>query len=222
MILFRVIRGITHLDKTTQTFVPEHLPKSSELYQALVGKKEMLSFGIDLSQSASKALSESFTTALPYLFMVGIVAVSAYYQQRQVQGRNPGQEIPAQQKMLMRIFPLMFILFSYAAPAALVVYFIVSNLYRIAQQAYITRSLYSGEDSLGAQAAKAQLESKKLREASGEKPGFLDRLTGPAASPSTGPTASARPAKADARPTPPAANRPPAGSNRSRKKKKRR
>ena len=50
----------------------------------------------------------------------------------------------------MRILPWMLPVFSFTMPAALVVYFVISNLYRIGQQGYITRSLYSGEDSLGA------------------------------------------------------------------------
>jgi YidC/Oxa1 family membrane protein insertase len=221
MLLFRVIRGITHVDSKTGLFVPEHLTKTSELYKALVGKKEMLSFGIDLSQSASKALAKGFTTGLPYLAMVAVVAFSAYYQQKQVAGRNPGQEIPSQQKMLMRIFPLMFIFFSYASPAALVVYFITSNLYRIGQQGYITRSLYTGEESLGAQAARAAKETKELREAAGEKPGLLDRLTAQPPKPTPKPTTRPAPANGAGRPANPQASARPPG-NRSRKKKKRR
>ena len=50
--------------------------------------------------------------------------------------------------MIMRILPWMLPVFSFTMPAALVVYFVISNLYRIGQQGYITRSLYSGEDSL--------------------------------------------------------------------------
>jgi len=59
------------------------------------------------------------------------------------------------------------VVFAFVSPAALVVYFVVSNLYRIGMQAYITRSLYHGEDSLGAQAQKASLEAKKLKEEAG-------------------------------------------------------
>ena len=51
--------------------------------------------------------------------------------------------------MLMKILPYMLPVFSFTMPAALVVYFVVSNLFRIGQQAYITRSLYRGEDSPG-------------------------------------------------------------------------
>ena len=62
------------------------------------------------------------------------------------------------------------------APSALVVYFIVSNLYRIGMQAYITRTLYHGEDSLGAQAQKASAEAKQLQKESGGASDALPRL----------------------------------------------
>ena len=105
---------------------------------------------------------------LPHVILVVIVAVSSYYQQKQIQGRNPNAEMPPQQKMLMRLMPLpCSCSFAFVAPSALVVYFVMSNLYRIGMQYYITRTLYHGEDSLGAQAQRAAAEAKKLKEAEG-------------------------------------------------------
>src|SRR3546814_4333200 len=100
----------------------------------------MMSFGVNLAESSSAALSEGFCHGLPHVGMVAIVAVSSYYQQKQIQGRNPDAEVPPQQKMLMRIMPLMFVVFAFVSPAALVVYFVTSNLYRIGMQHYITRT----------------------------------------------------------------------------------
>src|SRR3546814_2521745 len=98
----------------------------------------MMSFGVNLAESSSAALSEGFCHGLPHVGMVAGVAVSSYYQQRQIQGRNPDAEVPPQQKMLMRIMPLMFVVLAFVSPAALVVYFVTSNLYRIGMQPYIT------------------------------------------------------------------------------------
>ena len=67
----------------------------------------------------------------------------------------------------MRILPWMLPVFSFTMPAALVVYFVISNLYRIGQQGYITRSLYSGEDSLGAQARRSREEAQAKENAGG-------------------------------------------------------
>jgi YidC/Oxa1 family membrane protein insertase len=156
--------------------------------------------------------------------------VTSYYQQKQIQGRNPNAEMPPQQKMIMRLMPAMFVFFAFVSPSALVVYFITSNLYRIGMQAYITRTLYHGEDSLGAQAQKASLEAKKLKEAEGG-PELLPRLgkrakaaETPAAEPSASSaatTASSEPTAARTSPPAPTA-RTTSTQNRSKKKKKRR
>ena len=164
------------------------------------------------------------------------MALTSYYQQKQIQGRNPNAEMPPQQKMLMRLFPAMFVVIAFVSPSALVVYFVTSNLYRIGMQAYITRTLYHGEDSLGAQAHRASAEAKKLKEEDGG--------TGPAAPPRAPQgRRRARSRDGDAPPTTPASARrrgdqrlrrkprrtppptsrtTPAAQNRSKKKKKRR
>jgi YidC/Oxa1 family membrane protein insertase len=222
MILYNVVRGLTRLGEDG-TFDPKHLDHTSKLFEQLNPAKEMVAFGVDLAESASNALSDSFIHGLPHVVMVAIVALSSYYQQKQIQGRNPNAEIPPQQKMLMRLMPAMFVVFAFVSPAGLVVYFVVSNLYRIGMQHYITRTLYHGEDSLGAQANKAALEAKKLR----AEQGGSDLL------PRVGRKAQAVEATATETvpPSPPAgasavAPRPPTsrtgGANRSKKKKKRR
>jgi len=238
IILYNVVRGLTNTPGTQETFAPKYLDEGSNLFQDLAGADEMMAFGVDLAESASKALSTGFFHGLPHVLMVAIVAVSSYYQQRQIQGRNPNAEIPPQQKMLMRLMPAMFVVFAFVSPAALVVYFVTSNLYRIGMQHYITRTLYHGEDSLGAQAHKASLEAKQLREEHGDT-GVLPRLgrkarateataddgTAPeAAKPAAPPKAAPRqgnPARSGNGSTPSPTSRTGA-QNRSKKKKKRR
>lgn len=226
MLLFQLIRGLTRT-APDGGFDPDHLDQGTKLFQDLVGDNEMLAFGVDLAQSASKALGEGFVHGLPHVAMVAIVAVSSYYQQKQIQGRNPDAEIAPQQKMLMRIMPLMFVFFAFVSPAALVVYFVVSNLYRIGMQHYITRTLYHGEESLGAQAAKAAKEAKALAAEEGG-PDLLPKLGRKKAVEATATdTTAATPAKpSKATTTAPGSSPSPTsrtgGANRSKKKKKRR
>jgi YidC/Oxa1 family membrane protein insertase len=239
LLLFRVVRGLVRKGSDGK-FNPKYLDHTSDLFRNLHHTDKMMSFGIDLAQSASSALKVSFAHGLPQLVLVAVVAVSSYYQQKQIQGRNPNAEIPAQQKMLMRLMPAMFVVFAFVSPGALVIYFVVSNAYRILMQAYITRTLYHGEDSLGAQAHRAAEESKKLKEEHGA-PQVLPRIgkrkdaietratevkpvppapTPPASTASNGAKATNGSARNGAGPTPP---RPRTGaSNRSKKKRKRR
>ena len=141
IVLFQVLNGLTRTGEDG-TFDPKYLDQGSQLYQDLSGSTEMMSWGLNLAESAAQALQVSFVHGLPYIVLIIAVAGTSYAQQRQISGRNPGAEIPAQQKMLLRIMPLFFAFISFNFAAGLVIYFLVSNLYRIAQQAYISHSLY--------------------------------------------------------------------------------
>src|SRR5215471_9754408 len=185
-ILFWVVRGLTtpakfvsvqymvqgyHLSPptiVTPGFHPKYLASTTALYQALVGQTKMMSFGIDLADSPARALTGGILHAIPYLLLVAAIAVLSWYQQKQIMGRNAGAEVTQQQQLMMRIGPLMYVFFAFISQAAIGIYFLVSTLWRVGQQAFITRSMYKGEDSVGAQAQRAMAEmraEKKKQEA---------------------------------------------------------
>ena len=158
----------TPIPRGDLAFDPDFLSRDTALYDDLSGRLEMVSWGVDLSRSASDALSEGIVGALPYFLMILIVLVTSLVQQRQIQGRQSQAAMPPQQQMMMKLIPYMLPVFSYVMPGAVVVYFIISNMVRIAQQAYITLSFYRGEDSLGAQVAKQRAAATKEVEAGPE------------------------------------------------------
>lgn len=123
-------------------FQPKHLDPSSRLYEDLTNTNEMSSLGMNLAQSAQQALSHGAGTAAPYILLVMAVAGTSYYQQRQIAGRPGATSVNPQQQMLLKIMPVFFAFISLTLPAGLVVYFLVSNLFRIGQQALITRTMY--------------------------------------------------------------------------------
>ncbi len=133
---------LTGASNDLQAFHPAYVAKGSDLSIDLSSETEMLFLGFDLSRSASTAFSQSFGAALPYVFLILIVFVSSWVQQRQIRGRNPDATVNPQQQMLMKVMPFFLPVISFNLDAALVMYFVVSNLYRIVQQAYITRTLY--------------------------------------------------------------------------------
>ncbi len=141
-----------------RNFDPGYISDSSELYQSLAQTNTMKSWGLDMSESASQALGVSIGHAIPYLLLILVVLVTSVYQQRQISGRNPGAMGNPQQQAIMKIMPYFLPVFSFAMPAGLVVYFFVSNLWRVGQNAFITRTLYGAEDSLGRQAIAARDE----------------------------------------------------------------
>lgn len=148
IILYQVIQGLTRTG-ADGNFDPKYLDESSELYRDLSQTDQMLSLGIDLAESASKALQDSFGHGLPYIALILAVAATSYIQQKQISGRNPNAEMPQQQKILLRVMPVFFAFISFNFAAALVVYFLVSNLYRIGQQAYISKKIYGTESVFG-------------------------------------------------------------------------
>lgn len=173
LLLFRLIQGLTRrtveacpevvAEGVDKCFDPRYLDQGSQLYGDLVGQTEMKSFGLDLALSTSDAIGESIVKGLPYLVLILFMIGAQYLQQKQVSARTPdgGMAMP-QQKILLRVMPAFFGVISINFPAALVVYWVTSSIYRIGLQAYITRSLYGHDDAPGAQANKAAAEARKL------------------------------------------------------------
>ncbi len=151
-------------------FDPAYLASDTKLYQSLASTNTMEAWGLDLSESASKALQQGILHALPYLALIAVVAATGFLQQRQIQGRNPNAEVNPQQQMIMKFMPFMLPVFSFALPSGLVLYFAVSNSYRCVQQWWISRSIYgiTKEDRLEAR-EKAKDQKAKDQKAKGTK-----------------------------------------------------
>jgi membrane protein insertase Oxa1/YidC/SpoIIIJ len=75
-----------------------------------------------------------------------VVGFLTWYQQRQISRRQKGSpmsELPAQQQALLKVLPYMLTVSSFFFPAGLVFYYFVSALFRVGQQAFITRQVYN-------------------------------------------------------------------------------
>ncbi len=143
LVMYRVLFGLTHKGPTG-AFKPKYLHEGQKLYDSLVGKHKMKSFGMDLSVNASDALHKAFTTAIPYLVLIVLVVGTGYYQQRMMLKRNPQQQqddnpMARQMQTMTKIYPLMYLIFGFTLPASMNIYFIVSSGFRIGQQWLIYR-----------------------------------------------------------------------------------
>jgi YidC/Oxa1 family membrane protein insertase len=196
-ILFYVVQGLTReatfvgvqqvlrdgympTARVTEGFRPKYLDSSTELYQSLLEQDHMNAFGVNLAESTAEALGVGFFHALPYIGLVAIIAFLSWYQQRQIMGRNPNAEVSQQQQMMMRIGPLMYVFFAFVTPAAIGIYFLVSTLWRVGQQHYITRALYRGEDSAGVQAQRAMADLRAAKQKEGGTPAKAGAKKAPA------------------------------------------
>ena len=132
----------------------------------------------------------------------GLTVLTGWYQQRQMTARTPESAQNPQTQMMGRIFPLFFGLISLQIPAGVVLYFVVSNLWQIGQQAIIFRQQDTPGSGKSGGTAKVPA-----------KPAPAAPLT-PADNPA--PTAKANPPKSN----PPKATSNP--GNRSRRRRRRR
>jgi YidC/Oxa1 family membrane protein insertase len=132
VVLYRLILGLSDKDG------PKHVPSSSSLFEALKESGgEMVSWGMDLARSAAAVPG---VDKLPYLVLVALVVATGYYQQRQLTARVPRESINPQMQMMTKIFPAIFGFVSFSIPAGVVVYFLVSNIWQIGQQAVLFRN----------------------------------------------------------------------------------
>jgi YidC/Oxa1 family membrane protein insertase len=178
----------------------KHIPKGSDLYAAFCtgpqGKlhtvecnvpklglpKPQYFLGMDLSQHAT-GVTGGFLDALPYFILVGAVIVTAFLQSRQ--SRRNAPNMTSQMAMISTVLPIAFGLFSLQFPAGLVLYFLVSNLWRLGQQELIMRKITGPLKAAGAIEVKGtdkQTEVLEIEEPPPTKaPGGLRKLFQPTA-----------------------------------------
>ncbi|MEY4401681.1 MAG: hypothetical protein RL072_1546 [Actinomycetota bacterium] len=169
IIMFRLIRGLTYRTTSDTGFVPRHLDKASELYQSLVGKTEMRSFGLDLAVHPIEVMRDDFAKGLLYGGLVAALALLYFVQQRMVASRAVSPTMSASQQKILQYMPVAFAVFQVALPTGLIVYYFVQALVRIGQQAYITKRFYGGDDSIGRQAQQASAKAREIKEDDSKK-----------------------------------------------------
>src|SRR6266516_2137727 len=137
VVQFPVFISLFHVLRSTAATVP----LGSQLYKdILAAKPNGLTFlGMDLSLKATDSHS-SLWVALPYYILVGAVFLTGFLQSRQSQRNTPPGGNP-QMQMVTKVLPIAFGAFSLFFPAGLVLYFLVSNLWRLGQQELIMRKI---------------------------------------------------------------------------------
>jgi len=125
IILYRLIIDLSKVP-------PRHIPITSELHRALVESQGRLeSFGMNLAERPASVIG---------ILLVGAVVGTGYYQQKQMTARLPKDSINPQMQMVGKIFPVFFGFISLSVPAGVVLYFVVSNIWQIGQQAVAFRN----------------------------------------------------------------------------------
>jgi YidC/Oxa1 family membrane protein insertase len=137
VVQFPIFISLFHVLRSTAATVPI----GSQLYKDIIAAKPngLTFLGMDLSLKATDPHS-SLWVALPYYILVGAVFLTGYLQSRQSQ-RNTPPGANTQMQMVTKVLPIAFGAFSLFFPAGLVLYFLVSNLWRLGQQELIMRKI---------------------------------------------------------------------------------
>ena len=130
------LQGVDSAGQVTRTFQPKYVKSSSRLYESLLGKTEMNSFGVDLAKSARFALKvDGFTKALPYVTLLLVMVLLGLYAQRQISARNPqAAQANPQAQLIGKVFPVIFGVISFGFFAGLVLYWTIQSGFRVIQQ----------------------------------------------------------------------------------------
>ena len=161
-----VFIALFHVLRSTAATVPA----GSALYKAIVAAEPhgLTFLSMDLSLKATDNHGD-LLSALPYYILVGAVFLTGFMQSRQSQ-RNTPPGANAQMQMITKVLPIAFGAFSLFFPAGLVLYFLVSNLWRLGQQELIMRKI-APRDHLrkgGAIDAKSAPSKREVTEAPSE------------------------------------------------------
>lgn len=164
IVMFRAISGLTNRVKPNGAFTPKYLDHSSAIYKSLVGKTEMVSFGIDLAKTPLSAMRDDFMSGLVYALLVVLLAGLYLVQQRMIASRTASPTMSASQAKLMQYMPVAFAVFQIWLPTALIVYYMMQAVIRIIQQQYITQRFYKKDGSLGKQAQAASATAREMKD----------------------------------------------------------
>jgi YidC/Oxa1 family membrane protein insertase len=141
-LLYGTIRGLIHTAIIHGRVIAEplYVPMSSHLYAQVVAHPGHLGgLGINLADSFLTS-GLSFGSRLPFVGLVALAVGLQYLQLYQLHRHNPGTTGAHRDIQLVQwVIPIVLGGVYIAVPAALTIYFIVSALFRLAQQEFLYR-----------------------------------------------------------------------------------
>jgi len=91
---------------------------------------------------------DSIPDRIPYYVMLALMIGTTFYSSRQTQKATPSSAQNQQTQIITKVMPIMFGIFGFAFPAGLVLYWTVSNVFQIGQQAMMLRLGHIGPDAM--------------------------------------------------------------------------
>ncbi len=199
--MYSVIRAPVPLPEDPDTpgvveYKDNHLPEDSQLFIDVTQHNQpgmyFLTMNLQCSpQQAGKTVpvlnterkptgdtldcGNSIPDRIPYYALLALMIGTTFYSSRQTQKATPSSAQNSQTQIITKVMPIMFGIFGFAFPAGLVLYWTVSNLFQIGQQAMMLRLGHIGPAAMDRRLTQAKA---KAATASPEKPrrGFMGQL----------------------------------------------
>jgi len=122
------------------------------------------------SESSLDCGTKKFPDAIPYVLLLALMLASAIFMQRQMTKANPQAAQAGPQAAMMKYMPLIYVVWGWAFPAGLILYWTTANGIQIAQQTLMLRAGHIGPDAL----ERAKAEQRRRQEEGGpKKKGFM-------------------------------------------------
>ena len=154
-------------------FIPHPPAQFSQMYTDICGKAtpskcqpDMHFAGMNLTTSASKAMSKGLSVGWPYLVLVAFVVVTGFVQQRQTM-RNQTQPNP-QMAIISKIFPVVFAFITWGLPSGVGLYFATSNLWQIGQQEVVYRTMMKPSSAPPPKKGEGEIETSTGKDGGGK------------------------------------------------------
>ena len=112
--------------------------------------------------------------SIPYYALLILMIGTTFYSSRQTQKATPASAQNPQTQIITKVMPIMFGVFGFAFPAGLILYWTVSNLFQIGQQAVMLRLGHIGPQAMD----RRLTEAKSKAETRTDKPrtGIMGRM----------------------------------------------
>jgi membrane protein insertase Oxa1/YidC/SpoIIIJ len=116
----------------------------------------------------------SIPDRIPYYVMLALMIGTTFYSSRQTQKATPSSAQNQQTQIITKVMPIMFGIFGFAFPAGLVLYWTVSNLFQIGQQATMLRLGHIGPAAMDRRLTEAK--AKASDRPNKPRSGFLGQM----------------------------------------------
>jgi YidC/Oxa1 family membrane protein insertase len=161
-------------------FKDNHLPEDSQLFVDVTGHtgrgQHFLLMNLQCSpQQAGRTVQvldtegkptadtldcgDSIPDRIPYYLVLVLMIGTTYYSSRQTQKATPASAQNQQTQIITKVMPIMFGIFGFAFPAGLVLYWTVSNVFQIGQQAVMLRLGHIGPEAMDRRLTQAKAKA---------------------------------------------------------------